>query len=77
MRTNLRYAMACAIASALFALPAHAAEGTPKPPPPEGKAGAPAPESQQDRMRKCNAEAKEKVLKGDERRAFMSRCLKG
>lgn len=31
--------------------------------------------SQQDRMRSCNKEAKEKALKGDERRAFMSSCL--
>lgn len=30
---------------------------------------------QQDRMRACNKEAKEKSLKGDERRAFMSSCL--
>jgi hypothetical protein len=36
----------------------------------------PAYESQQDRMRRCNATAKEKALKGDERRAFMSSCLK-
>lgn len=30
---------------------------------------------QQDRMRACNKEAKEKSLKGDERRSFMSSCL--
>ena len=77
VRTELRYAVACAIASALFSFPAFAAEGTPKAPPAERKASAPAPESQQDRMRRCNATAKEKVLKGDERKAFMSTCLKG
>jgi hypothetical protein len=38
---------------------------------------APAGETQQDRMRRCNATAKEKTLKGDERKAYMSACLKG
>ena len=38
----------------------------------EGKASA-----QQQRMKACNAEAKSKALKGDERRSFMSTCLKG
>lgn len=33
--------------------------------------------SQQEKMKSCNAEAKKKELKGDERRAFMSSCLKG
>jgi len=75
VRTRLRRAAACAVASALFAIPAFAAEGTPKPPAPERKASA--PESQQDRMRRCNTTAKEKSLKGDDRRAFMSACLKG
>ncbi len=32
---------------------------------------------QQNRMRTCNEEAREKGLHGDERRAFMSSCLKG
>ncbi len=32
---------------------------------------------QQERMKTCNAEASGKNLKGDERKAFMSRCLKG
>ncbi|HRP65288.1 MAG TPA: PsiF family protein, partial [Thauera sp.] len=32
---------------------------------------------QHERMRRCNAEAKEQQLKGDERKAFMSGCLKG
>lgn len=30
---------------------------------------------QHDRMRACNAEAKEKSLKGDDRKAFMKTCL--
>lgn len=33
--------------------------------------------SQQEKMKTCNAEAKQKDLHGDERRAFMSTCLKG
>ena len=33
--------------------------------------------TQQQRMKDCNAEAKSKALKGDERRSFMSSCLKG
>jgi len=31
--------------------------------------------AQQDKMKSCNAEAKEKSLKGDERKAFMKSCL--
>lgn len=77
MKTELRYALACAVVSALAALPAIAAPEAPKPPQPERKVAAPANESQQDRMRRCNVTAKEKALKGDERRAFMSACLKG
>ena len=33
--------------------------------------------SQQNRMRTCNEEAGKRDLHGDERRAFMSSCLKG
>jgi hypothetical protein len=33
--------------------------------------------SQQNRMRTCNDEARSRELHGDERRAFMSSCLKG
>ena len=43
-------------------------------------AGAAAPSAktkQQDKMKSCNAEAKAKALKGDERKKFMSACLKG
>ena len=40
------------------------------------QANAPAPGSQQERMKKCNAQAKERALKGDERRVFMSSCLR-
>ncbi len=33
--------------------------------------------SQQDKMKTCNAAVKTKALKGTERKAFMSSCLKG
>ena len=33
--------------------------------------------AQQNRMKSCNEQAGRKELKGDERRAFMSACLKG
>lgn len=32
---------------------------------------------QQERMKRCSQEAREKTLKGDERKQFMSTCLKG
>ena len=38
---------------------------------------AAAPVKQQDKMKACSAEAKTKALKGAERKAFMSTCLKG
>nr|WP_274517559.1 PsiF family protein [Pseudomonas aeruginosa] len=43
------------------------------------KAGAPAggkATAQQEKMKSCNADASAKSLKGDERKAFMSTCLK-
>jgi hypothetical protein len=45
---------------------------------PAASAAAPAAKpTQQDRMKSCNADAKAKALKGDERKKFMSSCLKG
>lgn len=45
---------------------------------PAASAAAPtAKMKQQDKMKSCNAEAKAKALKGDERKKFMSSCLKG
>ena len=35
------------------------------------------PHGQTERMRACNKEAHDKQLKGEERRHFMSACLKG
>ena len=50
--------------------PVHAADGdAPK------KEPSPAQKAQRERMKTCNAEAKEKALKRDERKAFMKGCL--
>jgi hypothetical protein len=46
----------------LLTLGAHAADG--------------AAPNQQSKMKNCNADAKAKALKGAERKAFMSECLK-
>jgi hypothetical protein len=45
-----------------------------------GKPAAPATsakQTQQEKMKTCNAEAGQKKLKGDDRKKFMSDCLKG
>jgi hypothetical protein len=42
----------------------------------EKKTPSPAQAAHQQRMKACNAEAKEKSLKGEERKSFMSTCLK-
>ena len=39
-------------------------------------AKSPAQTAQQQKMKLCNQQAKEQKLKGDERKAFMSQCLK-
>ena len=33
--------------------------------------------AQQDRMKDCNKQAADKQMKGDDRKKFMSSCLKG
>ena len=43
----------------------------------QGGNGSAGGHSQQNRMKSCNAEAGRKALHGDERRAFMSSCLRG
>ena len=62
--------LACAAVTTAFAASApHDDEDDAKAPPrAEG--------SQQEKMKTCNADARKKELKGDERRAFMSECLK-
>ena len=42
----------------------------------QGFAATAAQQAQQDKMKTCNADATTKALKGDERKAFMSTCLK-
>ncbi len=45
---------------------------------PTASAAAPSAKAkQQDKMKSCNTDAKSKALKGDERKKFMSSCLKG
>jgi len=44
---------------------------------PMAGASAPAMTKQQSKMVDCNKDAKEKKLAGDERKKFMSACLKG
>jgi psiF repeat-containing protein len=43
----------------------------------KGKAPSEAQKKQQERMNACNKQASDKKLKGDERKSFMSTCLKG
>jgi psiF repeat len=62
--------LACTALTAAFAAP------TPPDDEEETKPPARAEGSQQVKMKTCNVEAHKKELKGDERRAFMSECLK-
>jgi hypothetical protein len=43
---------------------------------PAKKEPSPAQKAQREKMRTCNAEASKNELKGDERKKFMSECLK-
>lgn len=43
--------------------------------PQQPKEGTGAPTTQQQKMKDCNADAKTKKLKGDERKQFMKECL--
>lgn len=71
MKIRLPYLMACAAIASLLLVPAHASdEEKPKRQPTAAQT------AQQNKMKACNAEAGKKGLKGDERRAFMSECLK-
>jgi hypothetical protein len=82
VKTKLICLAACAVAALAFAPAAGAQSNGAGPEEPKAEAGARDPgarhaaESQQDRMRRCAHEAKEKELKGDERREFMSACLR-
>jgi hypothetical protein len=76
VRNPLIQAAACAALTAFLALPA-GAQVAPKGPPAEAKPAPSVPETQQERMKRCNATAKERALKGEDRKAYMSNCLKG
>ncbi|OGS80569.1 MAG: PsiF repeat-containing protein [Gallionellales bacterium GWA2_59_43] len=54
-----------------------AAAATPAAPATAAAPAGSAASTQQDRMKACNADAKGKGLKGEERKTFMSSCLKG
>ncbi|WP_153110743.1 PsiF family protein [Propionivibrio limicola] len=62
-------ALIACTALALTMFSAHAEEKAKKEPTPAQKA-------QQEKMKACNASAGKKGLKGDERKTFMSECLK-
>lgn len=66
--------LVAAVAAAFAMLPAHATESGNKK---EHERHEPAEGTQQHKMKTCNVEAGKKQLKGEERRAFMSACLKG
>jgi hypothetical protein len=83
LQMKSKLTLAVALAALLFALPATAEDSDAKPreakPAAHDKEGPreePAEGSQQHKMKVCNVEAGKKQLKGDERRAFMSSCLK-
>jgi hypothetical protein len=58
-----------ALLAAIVAVPTAAIAGE--------KAASGAQQAQQQRMKACNAQAKSQGLKGDERKTYMSSCLKG
>ena len=70
-----RFVIAACFAIATLGAPALAsAQATPKAKP----AGTPHQlTAQQQKMKDCNAQAKEKQLKGKDHKTFMSSCLKG
>jgi hypothetical protein len=78
VRTVFGRIAACTAAVALFAITTALASEAERPAPqkPETKEAEKHPTEQQNRMKACNVEAAKKELKGDERRAFMSSCLR-
>jgi hypothetical protein len=74
--------LALVAGAALAAMPVRASETDAKSHPrhatadKDGEHHEPAEGTQQHKMKTCNVEAGKKQLKGDERRAFMSACLK-
>lgn len=81
MRTLSGRLAALAVVAMLFSISAAVAAEGERPTPPKAPAfvkegDKPQEMSQQERMKMCNQQAAKKSLKGDERRAFMSACLK-
>jgi Ni/Co efflux regulator RcnB len=70
MRKLLSLLVAAAFATASVTAMAQDKKDMPK------KEPTAAQKKQQERMKQCNAQAAEKNLKGDERKKFMSGCLK-
>ena len=68
MQSKIISLLTLSLALAIGATVAHAEELS--------KSGKPLT-AQQSKMKACNADAKSQALKGDERKAFMSTCLKG
>ncbi len=83
MNTKCVSLIAGALLASVSLSAAVAEERKPLPPRPEAgapeprHAGGPLPGTQQYKMKVCNQEASKKALRGQERRAFMSQCLKG
>jgi hypothetical protein len=74
---NANWLAAAAAACALAAMPAAGESAKPEEKPPKEEPKHAEGGGQQNRMKTCNLEAAKKELKGEERRAFMSQCLKG
>ena len=74
----MRTIAACTAVAALLSINAATAAQVERPVPQKAEAKEPEkqPTEQQNRMKSCNAEAAKKELKGDERKAFMSSCLR-
>ena len=70
MRKLLSLLVAAAFATASVTAMAQDKKDTPK------KEPTAAQKKQQERMKQCNAQADDKKLKGDDRKKFMSGCLK-
>jgi hypothetical protein len=69
MEDVMQIIVAALLALGLFAAPAAAEDKKPT--------TATPPAGQAEKMKACNKEAAEKQLKGEERKEFMSACLRG
>ena len=78
MRTIFGRIAAYTAIAALLSITAAIASEAERPAPHKAETKEPEkhPTEQQNRMKACNVEAAKKELKGDERRAFMSSCLR-